>query len=401
MIYKKSTISFHLIMLSVLIYPLYFSSFGINKIDRNIIEIIYFLIGFLILTINIIKNNTKYYLYLLFSSLILMEYIYNPFVIYNYAPNSMVASSYGIVGNYGILFFFLVSNIYFFTHHFTRAIEDLNLKFYIMILSIYFMIYSSLVLLSFYINFGTFFTSVGINGHSYHLAGIAMWIYLLMRVRNEPFSVWIKLLFLYNFLLLFFIFKTRGILFLDLFLLLFAFTGLKNVFLKFTSKIPMYKLLVILSFFIIFIFLFVTNSLTQDIMIETDIPILSKNGAGQRDFTILQWVIYLMSVYFDIGPVFIPEITPHSTYIALLGSHGILYTLYFLWLIIMVFIRMYNKNFFIEFAILMSGFGIYFAVAVVSPVNFFYYVYFMIIFYRYGTKLTHKKTNSLMLKGIE
>lgn len=114
MIFQKETMSFHLIMLGVLIYPLYFTSFGMNYIDRNLIESLYFILGLFILLLNIKKNHRVYYMLVVFSFIMFFEYIFNPLLIYNYAPDSMVAFGYGIVGNYGLLFYFLFSNIFFF-----------------------------------------------------------------------------------------------------------------------------------------------------------------------------------------------------------------------------------------------------------------------------------------------
>lgn len=393
--FNKIELSFYLLILGILIYPLYFTSFGMNMINRNFIEILYFFLGFIILINNISKNTVSYYVYLLVLFSVFLEYIFNSNLIHNYSPMSIVSLVGGLSGNYGIVFYSLISIVFLLNKKNTQLLFSMNLNKIIKILYVYFFVYSIIALMSYFSNYGSLIAKNSVNGHTYHMTGIAILIYLFLFIKNKYIDEKYKFLFFYNFVIVVLIFKTRGVLLIDLFLFLFSFKHISLYIIKIVKTIPGYKISAILGFVIILVLIFGTTQLTNTHSSEASLEIFAKEGAGKRDIAILQWIVYITEVYMESSIIDIPEYTPHSTYPGMVGYIGILYSTLFIIFLISLFYNIFKNQFSTELILLTSTLGILFSVSFISPLSYFYFIFILIIINNIGTKINIKYKKGL------
>ena len=315
------------------------------------------------------------------------EYAFNYKLIHNYSPDSIVAAIGEVVGNYGLLFYSLVSISFLLNKKNANFLFSMNLDRITNVMYVYFFVYSFVALGSYFSTYGSLMAANSVNGHTYHLVGIALLIFLFSFLSKKVFSVKYQLLFLYNLILVLLIFKTRGVLLISLFLFLFSVRPISISIKHALEMVPFYKVLAVASFFVIYILLFATTVLTDYQSSSGSLEILSKEGTGKRDVAIMQWFLYLYSSYVDNQYIEVPLFTPHSTYPGMLGYLGITYTVAFVALLLNLFHCLFQKKFPPPFSLLVGGLGILISVSFISPLSYFYFIFAIIIMIRVSDKL--------------
>ena len=287
-----------ILILGITIYPLYFTNYGMAVVDRSSIDYVFLFLGILIFAINIIRNKPSFYILFPIVAIIYIEYIFNPFLIHNFAPESTVALISDISGNYGLVFFSLSALMGLIGMQFSNISKKLIywVKIFLIILyfSYLFCIFSVMDIIS---TLELLDRSYGVNIHTYYLMGLALFVFTFSIFDESTSSPILTVFFLVNLLLNIFIFKTRGTLYLNI--LLFFFSSSKNIRISryFFKNVFIAKVFLIFSIFIVYIYLFLlhgqvdTNQHNEE-RVEDFGGILGKELSGKRDIILQQWISY-------------------------------------------------------------------------------------------------------------
>lgn len=387
LVISKYDLSFFVIIFGIFIYPLYYTSIGVKLINRDFIEISYTLLS-VVLLLNYPKRNNIFNVLILITFIfIILEYNINRNLIQVIAPASEVSLIAGISNNTGIILFSLVSFLFIINDRFTNYLLMKNTKNINKLLFLYYLFYSLIALYSFISTYGSLDSTNSVNGHAYHLSAIAILIYIFYTKTNSSFSIFYKLLFIYNFIIVLFVFKTRGVVPIAMILLLYSFIKLDSRITYFFKRIPLIKLFMISMYFLSFILVFFSDIFSEFIsLLSGGIELFEKESTGKRDIAILQWSYYLYAVYSDLYYE-VPIFTPHSTFVGLPAYMGIIYSIFFLFFLLTLFIKSLQKNFRFDYMLLIGSLGIFFSVAFVSPLSNIIFLIILSLIFKFGIGL--------------
>ena len=342
-------------------------------------DIIYFIFGFFILILGIKRNTKSHYWYVVIVLAAYIEYGVSGKLIHNYAPDSVVATVYGVVGNYGLIFYSLMGFVFFLNKKNINYISEGGFRNTVNMIMAYMVIYSIVALYSYSIAYGSINSRNAVNGHAYFLSALGLLLFLFLYLRSDSVQRVYKVVLLYNFILSLLIFKTRGVLIINFCLFVFSFYWCRVFFSTMLDRNIPYKLLVIMSFFIVYILLFSTEMLSGEYS-DSSLSVFSKEGSGKRDIAILEWALYLYGQYVDrFWGVVVPVFSPHSTYTGMLGYIGVVYSAFFIVILSRLFYSLMDRRYPPFMAAIMSGVGVLFSVVFVSPISNFPFMFVLII----------------------
>jgi hypothetical protein len=344
----------------------------------------YLFLGCAMMLLNIKVNNKYHYFYVVISIFILIEYKVNGKLIHLYAPDSVVAMVYGNVGNYGLIFYSLMGCVFLINKKNIDFLFFMDLRRVTVILTGYIVVYSFISLYSFNLSYGSLNAVNAVNGHAYFLSSLCLLVFLFLYIENEGIPRSVKFIFLYNFIISLLIFKTRGVLLINICLFVFSFYWCRSIFSIIFNKSIIYKVAVVISFFILYILLFSTDLLSGGYT-DSSLAIFSKEGSGKRDVAILEWALYIYGQYIgELSEPITPVFSPHSTYIGILGYIGVVYSMFFVFILFKLFHALLDKEYPPFMAAILSGVGVLFSVVFVSPLSNIPFLFILILMIHMG-----------------
>jgi hypothetical protein len=347
-----------------------------NLFGDGMIDLLYMSIG---IAIFVLSGRIEPIGFLAITVMIL-EYVFSPFLIHNSAPYSVVAMVSGDVGNYGI-FIFCIASLSIIINRFDSFILYAGSKYTIRGLKLMLGVYAYYSVHSYYENYGFLFSTSAVNGHCYYLSGLSLLAFVFEQIRKKSISTELRVALGINLFLTIFIFKTRAVILIDVLLFLFSFNSLRKILLNEILKLKIARLFLLSMIAAPYIAIFLLPSILVLVSSFDSVPLFAKEASGLRDVAILQWSLYINEVYGG-GSVIVPDFTPHSTLIGLPAYIGIFFSIIFTMVLISTLFLKIKNSYHVQNLLIIGAIAFTMAVVFVSPVSHFYFLIIFVILIR-------------------